>query len=472
MDRSQLLSVVTPVSRPELLTLIAPAVPLRAEWLLVTDGPLALPPGLRDHVHIDGPATGQWGNAQRQVGLEAATRPFVTFLDDDNVMLPMLAELVLPVLEASGADGALFGLLLRHPAGFYAWPPPVRVERSQVDTAMFLGQTAAARAVGWPDHGPGPGTERSADFMFLRAFETQRSLLRLPGIFGFHDGVACLRHHEPEVLAALGRGEDVGAALLAVLHRHMGQADAPPWWKGARALSGSARAPAVATSPPVPARAPAPGAHSAIPALEVLAAGGNEGSADAGQRAQLADLVRGLAADRPGQAVNVLEIGFNAGLSAATFLEASEQAHVVSFDLGEHGHVPACLALLRDRYPHRVDLVTGDSRQTLPRFVAAAGARFDLILVDGGHEEDTCRADVFNARAAAAPGAIVVVDDLMPHKAYGAGVCRAWDGLLADGTLVAPRLFCTPSDAAEAVVDDGGPAAGCHRRWGVASFGA
>lgn len=460
MDRSQLLSVITPVSRPGLLPVIAPSVPPGAEWILVTDGPQEIPPGLRPHVLVEGPATGRWGDAQRQAGLEVATRPFVTFLDDDNLMLPALAELVIPALEASGRAGALFGLLLLHPGGFFVWPPPVRVERSQVDTAMFLGRTDAARRVGWPDLGDGSrpdlAGQRCGDYVFLRAFDEQEGLLRLPAICGFHDGVGVVRHFEPGLHAALEHGEDVGDRLLALLHRHMGQADAPPWWKGTRAMGIAA----------------APAAGSAIPALLELAGSAREGSSVPAQRAHFQAVVRGLAADRPGQAVNVLEIGFNAGLGAAAFLEASAQVHVVSLDLAEHPYVVACADHLRARYPDRLHLVLGDSRQTLPRLAAATGARFDLILVDGGHDEATCRADVGNARAAAGPGALVVVDDLTPHKGYGAGVVRAWEALLRDGTLQHPEIWCAPMGATAADRDAGGAPEGCERRWGLARFGA
>ncbi len=459
MDPAELLSVVTPVSRPELLPAIAATVPPAAEWVLVTDGPQPVPAGLREHVLIEGPPTRHYGDAQRSIGIQAATRPFLTSLDDDNVMLPMLADLVIPALERSGKAGALFGLLIHNPGGFYAWPPPLRVERSQVDTAMFLGRTEAAQAVGWTDLSgdayPELRGQRCGDYVFLRAFEAAHELMRLPAILGFYDGVNVLRHHEPVLWARLARGATAGEELLATLQRHLGQADAPPWWKGAAAA-------AAAPAPP----APGPARHE----LLELAGTGREGSSTPGERAHLAALVRELAAERPGQAVNVLEIGFNAGLSAAAFLEAHPQAHVVSFDLAERAYVAACAERLRARFPGRLHLVIGDSRETLPRFAALSGNRFDLVLVDGGHTEEVCRADVRNARAAAAPDALVVVDDLLPHLSYGARVTRAWEGLLAEGELTDPRIWCVRTGRAKPEPDDGRPPETCERRWGVARY--
>ncbi len=303
---------------------------------------------------------------------------------------------------------------------------------------MFLGRTDAARRVGWPDlsggEWPGLDDQRCGDFVFIRAFDEQEGLLRMPAIYGFHDGLAVIREFAPDIHAGLECGEPVGDRLLAMLHGHMSQADAPPWWKGREAE---------------PEHVGTPGSVSQE--LLELAGSSREGSSVPAQRAHFQACVRRLATDRPGQPVHVLEIGFNAGLGSAAFLEATPQAHVVSFDLAEEPYVAACAAHLRARYPDRLHLVMGDSRVTLPQFAAEAGAGVDLVLIDGGHDEATCRADVLNARAVAAPGALVIVDDLMPHKAYGAGVTRAWEALLARSGARQPRDLVL-----EAGSDDGG----------------
>lgn len=168
--------------------------------------------------------------------------------------------------------------------------------------------------------------------------------------------------------------------------------------------------------------------------------------------------------------MNVLEVGFNAGLGAAAFLEASPQVHVVSFDLAEHPFVAACAEHLRSGFPDRLHLVMGNSAETLPRFATEAGARFDLVLIDGAHDEPTFRADVINARTLAGPRALVIVDDLMPHTAYGIGVCRAWDELLRERVLALPEIWRARPGAAAAEADAGEPPEGCERRWGVARF--
>lgn len=143
----------------------------------------------------------------------------------------------------------------------------------------------------------------------------------------------------------------------------------------------------------------------------------------------------------------------------------------MSFDLAEQPYVAVCAAHLRARFPDRLHLVMGDSAVTLPRFVGASGARFDLVLIDGGHDEATCRADVLNARAMAGPCALLVVDDLMPHKAYGIGVWRTWEQLLREGVLVDPEIWCAHPGATVSQADAGEPPEGCERRWGIARFG-
>ncbi len=235
MDFSEKLSVITPVSRPSLLPMVALSVPDKAEWLLVTDGPQKIPRGLRPHILLKGPKTRQWGDVQRQMGLEAATRPFVYFLDDDNLMLPTLADLLIPYLETGNHAGLLFGLLVLAEGESHLWPPPLRVEAGHVDTAMFFGRREsivdlrfhdARYGHGWPDL----RGERGADFICLKAFDDRFGLSRLPAIYGFHNGIDLLRELEPECYADLEAHKLTAEMLAMVLTRYMIAADVPPWW--------------------------------------------------------------------------------------------------------------------------------------------------------------------------------------------------------------------------------------------------
>jgi len=234
MELAKKLSVITPVSRPELLPLVASSVPGEAEWVLVTDGPLEIPSGLRPHVLIEGPKTGQWGDLQRQIGLEAATGSYIYFLDDDNLMLPVLADLLVPYLEAGNRAGVVFGLLIHFAGETHLWPPPLRFKLGRVDTAMFFGRREAIlelryrgfHGCGWPNLQGG----RGADFMFLEAFENKHTLPRLPAIYGFHNAIDLVAELEPDLYSDLEAGKLVPQALPTLLNRYMIRADVPSFW--------------------------------------------------------------------------------------------------------------------------------------------------------------------------------------------------------------------------------------------------
>ncbi len=235
MEYAQFLSVITPVSRPELLPLIACSVPPKAEWILVTDGPREIPSGLRSHVLVEGPATGQWGDVQRRIGLETATRPFVYFLDDDNLMLPMLADLLIPFLENETRPGVLFGLAVNLQNQTHLWPAPQKADRGRVDTAMFLGRRDAIMELRFPEPRYGRGWpdvrgERYADCMFIQAFENQFGLARLPAIYGFHNGINFLKTTEPELYRDFEAQNLSSLALTTILNGRLIQADVPQWW--------------------------------------------------------------------------------------------------------------------------------------------------------------------------------------------------------------------------------------------------
>ncbi|MEY2488066.1 MAG: hypothetical protein QOC70_8, partial [Verrucomicrobiota bacterium] len=157
MGHAQSLSVITAVSRPEFLPLIAWSVPAEAEWILITDGPMGIPDGLRPHLLVEGPQTKQYGDRQKRAGLEAATRPFVYFLDDDNLMLPILADLLVPYLENEKHAGVLFGLVVNLENQTHLWPAPLKVKRGRVDTAMFLGRRNAIMKLRFPEPSYGRG---------------------------------------------------------------------------------------------------------------------------------------------------------------------------------------------------------------------------------------------------------------------------------------------------------------------------
>lgn len=115
-------------------------------------------------------------------------------------------------------------------------------------------------------------------------------------------------------------------------------------------------------------------------------------------------------ASQPG--VNkVLEIGLNAGHSAV-LLMLLNNAQVTFFDIGTHAYMQPCYNYLKSVFPTKsMDLILGDSRQTLGPFTDAHEGEFDLVHVDGGHIYEVFSSDFAHALRLVRVGGVIVVDD-------------------------------------------------------------
>ncbi|MEU7531008.1 class I SAM-dependent methyltransferase [Saccharothrix sp. NPDC042600] len=179
-----------------------------------------------------------------------------------------------------------------------------------------------------------------------------------------------------------------------------------------------------------------------------------EGFASLAEVEYLADLARTAGAR------TVAEIGFNIGFSAIAFLESSPEARVVSFELDQRRSVALAKEFVDVRYPGRHELVVGDSTATVPAY---GGARPDLVFVDGGHTFEIAYADLVNARRLARPGALVVVDDVIPWYPWGVGPHRAWTAAVEEG-LVEPVELHVDGRRVEVVAEPG------DRAWATGRF--
>jgi predicted O-methyltransferase YrrM len=110
---------------------------------------------------------------------------------------------------------------------------------------------------------------------------------------------------------------------------------------------------------------------------------------------------------------NIIEIGFNLGVSAAAFLAARPDTHVVSIDIGAHNYVLPAKRNIDKHFPGRHSLVVGDSTTALPFLQNFFGARpVDLFMIDGYHVEPVPRIDLSNALAWCGPETYIIVDDV------------------------------------------------------------
>jgi len=159
---------------------------------------------------------------------------------------------------------------------------------------------------------------------------------------------------------------------------------------------------------------------------------GNSGQIPA-QTARLAQLVQSLPS-----CANILEIGFNAGHSANTFLSHS-LAHVTSFDLGDRGSVPYAKKFMDLKYPTRHTLIIGDSTQTIPEWAKRNDMTQDLLFIDGGHTYEIAMADIMNCKALAHKDTIVVIDDvcmtLADQQEWTLGPTKAWSECMMNGII-------------------------------------
>jgi hypothetical protein len=108
-------------------------------------------------------------------------------------------------------------------------------------------------------------------------------------------------------------------------------------------------------------------------------------------------------------ALDILEIGFNAGHSALLYLISNPYSKIHFFDLGEHAYSRGCFEYLSQQFPGRMSVTWGDSTVTIPAHSPVS--IFDLIHIDGGHSRYVAESDFYNCRPFANENTYLIVDD-------------------------------------------------------------
>jgi predicted O-methyltransferase YrrM len=139
---------------------------------------------------------------------------------------------------------------------------------------------------------------------------------------------------------------------------------------------------------------------------------------------------------------NIVEIGFNTGVSSAYFLSARDDIRVISVDIGVHRYVNECKKLIDEQFPERHKLLIGDSKKIIPELnKLEPGFKADLIFIDGDHLEPTPLIDARNCLALADKETVLVMDDTNLINGW-AGVLEAMCTLVKTKEIDCSRVFC------------------------------
>lgn len=131
--------------------------------------------------------------------------------------------------------------------------------------------------------------------------------------------------------------------------------------------------------------------------------------------------------------VNAMEIGMNAGHSTNALLSGNWQLNLVSFDLGSHDYVLTAKRYIDLYYPGRHTLIIGNSMSTVQIYANTTDKKFDLIFIDGGHDGNTCYADLINCKRLAHKNTVLILDDYIidSKERHVQGPLNSWNELVS-----------------------------------------
>lgn len=108
----------------------------------------------------------------------------------------------------------------------------------------------------------------------------------------------------------------------------------------------------------------------------------------------------------------ICEVGFNAGHSAALFLNANPEAKVIAFDIGQFPYTLGNLQLMKDLFGDRFEYILGPSETSVPEFHRQRPeVQCDIISVDGDHSTEGTFSDLANFKPLASCRNWVLMDD-------------------------------------------------------------
>ena len=154
---------------------------------------------------------------------------------------------------------------------------------------------------------------------------------------------------------------------------------------------------------------------------------------------------------------NYLEIGVRRGRSSCVVGATNPACAITGFDLWVEGYAdvsnpgPDFVRNELRAVGHRgdVELVSGDSRETVPRYLQEhPGLFFDLITVDGDHTTLGAATDLANVLPRLKVGGIIVFDDIVQVLALG----RVWSRLVQRDSRYVTWEFTEDGDGVAAAI--------------------
>lgn len=131
----------------------------------------------------------------------------------------------------------------------------------------------------------------------------------------------------------------------------------------------------------------------------------------------------------------IMEVGFNAGLSAINFLKHSPNSIVISFDIALHEYCWYAKMFIDEKYPGRHILISGDSKINIPAFSLTSNIKFDVIFIDGYHSVFYAYSDMINSKPLSSDDTILILDNVAPHLNCAAGPYVAMNMLMKEGHI-------------------------------------
>jgi hypothetical protein len=114
---------------------------------------------------------------------------------------------------------------------------------------------------------------------------------------------------------------------------------------------------------------------------------------------------------------NICEIGFNAGHSTMVMLLGRDNSplNFTIFDVGHHLYTKPSLNYIKSQFSHvNFEYVEGDSTIVMPEWINQHKeliGKYDVLHVDGGHDEHCISNDIKNADILVKINGIIIIDD-------------------------------------------------------------